>query len=66
MTSRIDIYRTANLLVREHGSMAVIHAAMRADEMLENGDLDGRVIWLRIIKAIEELTSTERDDAPLQ
>ncbi len=66
MTSDIDIYRTANALVREHGDRAATHAAMRADELLETGDMDGRATWLRIIRAIEELASSERGDAPIQ
>ncbi len=28
---------------------------MRADAMLEAGDLDGYAVWKRIIKAVEEL-----------
>ena len=66
MTSDLDIYRTANVLIREHGDKAGIHAAMRADELLEAGDLDGAATWRRVIKAIEELASTERGDALLQ
>ena len=27
----LDIYRSANLLVKQHGTEAPIHAAMRAD-----------------------------------
>ena len=30
MTPNLDIYRTANLLVKRHGEDAPIHAAMRA------------------------------------
>ncbi len=41
MTSDLDICRSANLLVRHHGEDAPIEAAMRADAMLEAGDLDG-------------------------
>ncbi len=41
MTSGLDIYRSTNLLVKQHGEDAPIHAAMRADAMLEAGDLDG-------------------------
>ncbi len=37
----LDIYRSANVLVKQHGEDAPIHAAMRADAMLEKGDLDG-------------------------
>ncbi len=45
MTPNLDIYRTANLLVKQHGEDAPIHAAMRADAMLEAGDLDGYAVW---------------------
>ncbi len=55
MTSDIDVFRTANLLIDQHGDEAPIHAAMRADELLEAGDLDGQAVWKRIIRAIEEL-----------
>jgi len=41
VTPNLDIYRTANLLVKQHGEDAPIEAAMRADAMLEAGDLDG-------------------------
>ena len=35
---------------------------MRADELAEDGDMEGRAVWLRIVKAIEELQSQERPD----
>jgi len=41
MISDLDIYRSANLLVKQHGEDAPIHAAMKADAMLEMGDLGG-------------------------
>ncbi len=41
MTSDLDIYRSANLLVKKHGEDAPIHAAMRAQALLEAGDLGG-------------------------
>ncbi len=48
------------------GDDAAIHAAMRADELIEAGDMEGEAVWLRIVKAIEELLSEERpDDAEL-
>ncbi len=58
MTPDLDIYRSANLLVKQHGEDAPIHAAMRADAMLETGDLDGLATWKRILKAVEELQGT--------
>ncbi len=59
MTSDLDIYRTGRLLIERHGSEAPVHAAMRADAMLEKGDLDGQALWKRIIRAIEELQNRE-------
>ncbi len=37
-------------------------APMRADECLAAGNMDGDAVWLRIVKAIEELLSEERPD----
>ena len=62
MTSDIDIYRSANKLIEQHGEDAPILAAMRADELMETGDMDGRTVWLRIVKAVEELLSEERPE----
>ncbi len=55
----LDIYRSANLIVKHHGQDAPIHAAMKADAMLEKGDLDGVATWRRILRAVEELQGTE-------
>ncbi len=37
MLTDLDIYRSAQVLVKQHGQDAPIHAAMRADAMLEAG-----------------------------
>ncbi len=58
----IDTYRCAHLLIERHGDEAPIEAAMRADELMEAGDMEGRAGWLRIVKAIEELLSEERPE----
>ena len=50
-----DIWRAGNLLIREHGADAEVVAARRCDEMLERGDRDGQLVWLRIRRAIAEL-----------
>jgi hypothetical protein len=55
MTSDLDIYRSARVLVKRHGEDAPIETAMRADAMLEAGDLDGYSTWKRILRAVEEL-----------
>ncbi len=59
MIPDLDIYRSANLLVKRHGQDAPIEAAMRADELLEAGDLDGGTVWKRILRAVGELRGTE-------
>ena len=59
MIPALDIYRSANVLVKQHGPDAPIHAAMRADAMLEAGDLDGYAVWKRILRAVEVLRKRE-------
>ena len=60
MTSDLDIYRSANELIKQHGDAADIEAAMRADERLAAGDMEGEAVWLRIVKAVEELGAREK------
>ena len=56
MIPDLDIYRSANARVKQHGQDAPIEAAMRADAMLAKGDLDGYAVWKRILRAVGELT----------
>ena len=62
MDSDLDIYRAANELIEQHGKDAPIRAAMRHDELLERGDLDGCAVWKRILKAIDDLQSEDRPE----
>ena len=59
MTSDLDIFRTANELIREHGEDAALKAAMRANAMLEKGDLEGQVVWKRIVRVVGEIQRTD-------
>ncbi len=59
MIPDLDIYRSAQVLVKRHGQDAPIHAAMRADAMLEKGDMNGYAVWKRILRAVEELQGME-------
>ncbi len=59
MTSDLDIYRSANLLIKRHRQDAPIEAAMRADAMLEKGAMAGAATWRGIVKAVEELRRTD-------
>ncbi len=58
VVSDLDIFRSANLLVKQHGEDAPIQAAMGADAMLEAGDLDGLAVWKLILRAVEVLQGT--------
>ncbi len=62
MTSDLDIYRSAKLLVDQHGDDAPIFAAMQADKCLAAGDLDGKAVWMPVIAVIAELTNTDSPD----
>ncbi len=55
MLTDLDIYRSAQVLIKQHGQDAPIHAAMNADAMLDKGDLDGYSAWKRILRAVGEL-----------
>ena len=60
--SDLDVYRSAHALIQQHGEAAAVEAAMKADAMLDEGDLDGSAVWRRIVAAINELTSTRPRD----
>jgi len=51
----IDIWRTATLLIREHGEEAGYVAFGRAEDRCAKNDVLGVEAWLRIGRAIEEL-----------
>ena len=59
MVTDLDIYRSAKLLIDQHGDEAPIHAAMQVDAMLDAGDKEGRGVWRRVLEAIKELLRTE-------
>lgn len=51
----IDVWRGAELLIKRHGEDAAIVAAQRADELLAQGDIEGQIVFKRIVEAINEL-----------
>ncbi len=67
MPDEIDIYRSAKLLIDRHSEDAPIFAAMQADKCLEGGDLDGKAVWMGVIRAIKELLDQQlpSSDTPL-
>ena len=55
--SDLDIWRSANELIKQFGDTADLEAAARADGFLNKGDPHGQRVWLRIMKAVDELQS---------
>ena len=54
MTSDLEVYRAAQATINRYGDEAALHAAMRADELMAAGDMEGRTVWHRIERAIDE------------
>lgn len=61
MVDEVDIWRAANLMIKQHGETADIAAAQRINELAERGDLDGAAVWRRIQRAVTELAKTGPD-----
>ena len=53
--SDLDIFRSANLHLDQHGDQAVAKAREMVRTMKRRGDHDGADEWLRIIVAIETM-----------
>ena len=47
--------RYSDAPTREHGEDALIHAAMRHDELLEGDDVDGVMVRGRVVRVIREM-----------
>ena len=49
-----ELWACACKVIDMHGAGAELHAAMRADELLAGGDLDGQRVWKAILARIVE------------
>ena len=56
--NEIDIWRTAQLLISQHGTNAELEAAMRADVALNQGNHEAELVRKRIGKTILVLSAT--------
>ncbi len=54
MLSDLDLWRAANVMIKRYSDATATEAAMRADEFLDRGIIDGERVWMRIMRAIEE------------
>ena len=62
MTSELDIYRSAQVFIRQYGENAPRRAARQAADFQAKGDDQGHAVWLRISKAAVDLLRQERPD----
>ncbi len=65
MVFDIDIYRTAKLLLDQHGDNAELEATKRFDELTNVGDVEGRRVWRRIGDAIKDLDASRPNKLPV-
>ncbi len=65
LSTAAKTYASSMISVRPASAKATCNCVprwQRADELMETGDMDGRAVWLRIVKAIEELLAKERPE----
>ena len=60
MTSDLDFYRSAQVLIDKHGEDAALKVSVIADAMRERGNMEGCAVWLRVLHAVEEIQRKER------
>ncbi len=56
----LDLWRAAQIMVGCYGDGAATEAAMRADEFLDQGNLDGKQLWVRIMQASRSCSGSGR------
>jgi hypothetical protein len=59
MNSDRDIWAAVLLMCERYGADAMLEAAARADQRLEDDDMAGAAVWHRILNAIERLQATK-------
>jgi hypothetical protein len=66
MPSEADIYRSAQVMLRERGDNALELSQARAYKHWDAGDDQGAAVWMRIARAIGELQRTAPEDGELR
>lgn len=59
LTQERHLWACANTLIAEHGDTAWLFAAMRADALLAEGDLDGHQVFKTILQYVAVLQSAD-------
>ncbi len=63
MTTDLDIYRTAWVLIRQRGSEADLEAAMMADRFETAGNLAASDMWKRVLAVVREIQRGSQETA---
>ena len=58
MTSEIEIWRSARLMISKFAEHAPARAVQRATALEERADIDGWIKWMRIAETILEIQAT--------
>jgi hypothetical protein len=62
LASDIEVWRSAHLLLKQHGKDAAFVAAKQADEAMRAGDLEGVRLWKRIAEAMLKLLKAKPEE----
>ena len=65
MVPEIDIWRSAQLLIKQHGKEVGLKADLRVSELTKKGDTTGADVWKLIRSAIEKLQNESPSDESL-
>jgi hypothetical protein len=55
--TKIDIWRLAGLMIKNHGKYAELESVRRADKLAMVGDENGAAVWRGVTRAVAELTN---------
>ena len=66
MVSDSDIYRSAQVMRRDHGDDALALSQVRANKHYDAGDDQGAAVWMRIAMAIQELQRVVPEEGELR
>ena len=61
----IDLCRAAAAMIQTPGANAAVEAAMRSDELLDQGAVEGSRVWRKIAGIINQLEAVKPDGAAL-
>ena len=55
MPTELDIFRSASVLIKQHGNKADLVALDHSCRLAAKGDSEGAAVWVRIMNAVKEI-----------